>query len=386
MAAPPHHGPGQTSADGVPVTVRELLERLGVDAEEVVAEELPHNRWLSPGVWRVRTRAGQLAALKYTRSDRSHGGTPWEAHWTAGDDDPRRWTYWCREPLAYRHDLAGAYAGSGIVGPACLGADVSSSDAVLLLEWVTAEPGEVWPIVSYGQAAEALGRAQAPFLLGRPGPPFSWLSERFLREYSSEKPVAWELLDDDDAWAHPLVRQTFPAGLREDVLFVHAHRERLYEISESLPRTLCHLDFWPKNLFRRSGGEIVAIDWSFAGDGAVGEDAGNLVPDAAFDHFVTADQMPRLEQAVYRGYLRGLRASGWDDDPRLVQLGMWSAAVKYDWLAALTLAQVRQERQYRYGGGGEIDATFKFRERSRVLLRNAQWARQAVELASRLGL
>ena len=53
---------------------------------------------------------------------------------------------------------------------------------------------------------------------------------------------------------------------------------------------------------------------------------------------------------------------------------MWSSAVKYDWLAAFTLAQVRQARQYRYGGGGEIDPAFKFRERSRVLLFTARWA------------
>ena len=65
---------------------------------------------------------------------------------------------------------------------------------------------------------------------------------------------------------------------------------------------------------------------------------------------------------------------------------MWSSAVKYDWLAALTLEQVGQARQYRYGGGGEIDATFKFTERSRVLEFNARWARQAIELADQLGL
>ena len=370
----------------MPGTVGELLKRVGVDAEEVVADDLPHNRWLSPGVWRVRTSTGQLAVLKYTRSDRSHGNTPWDAHWTARDQDPRRWTYWCREPLAYQNDLAGAYSGSGITAPTCLGVDVDASEAVLLLEWVEGEPGEAWPVTRYGAAAQALGRAQAPFLLGRPIPPFTWLSERFLREYSSEKPATWELLEDDDAWGHPLVRETFPAGLREGVLFVHAHRERLYQISASLPRTLCHLDFWPKNLFRGPDGEIVVIDWSFTGDGAIGEDAGNLVPDAVFDHFVSAEQMPRLEKQVYEGYLRGLRSAGWSDDPRLVQLGMWSSAVKYDWLAPFTLAQVGQERQFRYGGEGEIDAAFKFRERSRALLFNSQWARKAIELASQLGL
>jgi Phosphotransferase enzyme family len=369
-----------------PPTPGELLERLGTAAGPGGIEELPHNRWLSPGVWRVRTGAGRPAVLKYTRLDRSRGDTAWDAHWTAGDTDPRRWTYWAREPLAYQHRLPEAYAGSGISTPACLGAQVDDRAAVLLLDWADGEPGESWRPGSYRTAAEALGRAQAPFLTGRPVPSFPWLSRGFLRQYSSEKPADWGLLDDDDAWRHPMVRETFPPALREGVTFVHAHRERLYRISESLPRTLCHLDFWPKNLFRQADGGIVLIDWSFAGLGSVGEDAGNIIPDASFDHFVAADELPDLERAVFDGYLGGLRSAGWDDDPRLVQLGMWASSVKYDWLAALTLAQVRHDRQYRYGGGGEIDAAFKFRERSKVLLFNANWARRAIRLADQLGV
>jgi hypothetical protein len=322
----------------VNATVEELLKRVGVGWDGVTAQELPHNRWLSAGVWRVRTSSGRLAVLKRTTAERPGDATPVQAHWSAGNEDPRRWTYWCREPLAYQHDLAGAYAGSGIVTPACLGVRVEGDESVLLLEWVDGEAGETWPVDAYAPAAEALGRAQAPFLTGRPAPEFPWLSQRLLREYSSEKPVAWELLDDDEAWARPLAREVFPAGLREGVLFVHANRERLYRISESLPRAFCHLDFWPKNFLRRSSGEIVLLDWAFAGDGAVGEDIGNLIPDAVFDHFVPADEMPRLEQVAFDGYLAGLRAAGWDNDPRLVRLGVWSSAVKYDWLAAHTLS------------------------------------------------
>ena len=56
-------------ASGVLATIGELLERVGVGADGVVAEELPHNRWLSPGVWRVRTSAGHLGVLKYTSSE-----------------------------------------------------------------------------------------------------------------------------------------------------------------------------------------------------------------------------------------------------------------------------------------------------------------------------
>ena len=373
-----------TMAGMIP-TPAELLQRLGVDPEGATAAELPHNRWLSPGVWRIRTGSGQPAVLKYTQSARSRGETPWDAHWTAGDLDPHRWTYWSREPLAYQAGLPGAYAGSGVTAPACLGVHVGDTEAALLLEWADGRPGESWPVAGYRPAADALGRAQAPFLLGRELPSVPWLSRGFLRAYSSEKPASWDLLDDDDVWRHPVVRETFPAGLREGVRLVHANRERLYRISEALPRTLCHLDFWPKNLFRRPDGQVVLIDWAFAGLGAVGEDAGNLVPDAVLDHFVAAADMPALEQAVYEGYLTGLQAAGWRDDPRLVRLGMWSSSVKYDWMAPFTLAQVFQERQYRYGGGGEVDAGFKFRERSRVLLFNARWARQALELADELG-
>jgi hypothetical protein len=40
---------------GMIPTPEELLRRIGVDPAGAVAEELPHNRWLSPGVWRIRT-------------------------------------------------------------------------------------------------------------------------------------------------------------------------------------------------------------------------------------------------------------------------------------------------------------------------------------------
>ena len=363
-----------------------MLDRLGVDLGQDEPEELPHNRRLTPGVWQVRTTDGQRAVLKYLRADRDVGDTAWDAHWTARAQDPQRWNYWAREPLAYQHYLTDGYAAAGIRAPKCLGAEVDDREALLLLEWVDGRPGESWPVGFYGPVAEALGRAQAPFLIGEPIPPYAWLSRRFLRQYSSEKPVAWELLDDDEVWQHPVIREVFPPALRAGVRFVHANRERLYQISESLPRTLCHLDVWPKNLFRESAGEIVLIDWAFVGLGSVGEDVGNLVPDACFDHFVAAEDLPQLEQVIFDGYLRGLRSAGWNDDPRLLQLGMWSSSVKYDWLAALTLAQVGQERQYRYGGDGEIDPRFKFRERSQALLFIAGWARQAIELAERLGL
>jgi hypothetical protein len=110
----------------------------------------------------------------------------------------------------------------------------------------------------------------------------------------------------------------------------------------------------PRTCSLRPGGQVTVIDWSFAGDGAIGEDARN--PGA-------------------RCRLRALHRRQRPARPGAGRLRRW--------LAALTLAQVRNDRQHRYGGAGEIDPVFKFHERSRVLLFNAGWARQAVALADR---
>jgi Ser/Thr protein kinase RdoA (MazF antagonist) len=242
----------------------------------------------------VRTGDDRPAVPKYLRADRKPGETRWDAHWTVQDQDPRRWNYWAREPLAYQHHLTGVYAEAGIRAPACLVSHVDEREALLLLEWVDGQPGESWPVGLYGPTAEALGRAQAGFLVDDPLPAFPWLSRGFLRQYSSEKVVERELLDDDAAWQHPIAREVFPATLRDGARFLHANRERLCRISESLPRTLCHLDFWPKNLVRRAGGEVVLIDWAFVGLGSIAEDVGNLVPDTCFDHFISAEYLPEL--------------------------------------------------------------------------------------------
>ncbi len=85
-------------------------------------------------MWRVRSTKGRLAVLKYMRSDRSAGETPWDAHWTAQDQDPRRWNYWAREPLAYQHHLTDVFAEAGIHPPACLGSEIDNQEALVLLE------------------------------------------------------------------------------------------------------------------------------------------------------------------------------------------------------------------------------------------------------------
>jgi len=368
----------------VPAGLVGAFERFLGRAAQWSAEPLAHNRWLTPQVWRVRTDSSSYV-FKRLSSRRERGTTAWDAHWSAGGDQPRHWNFWEREALAYQRRIVDLYAPDGIAAPECLFIDSGVDTVDLWLEDVEGLPGDEWGLLDYASAAAALGAGQGRLSVfgGPAGLPF--LSRGYLREYSSEKPVDWSLLGSDRAWTHPLVSENVPAELREGATRLHDNRNRLYAIAEATPRTVCHLDFWAKNLFRRDD-EIVLIDWAFVGDGALGEDIGNLIPDAAFDHFIPAARLPELEALVFDAYLGGLHAAGWAGDARLIQLGMWASSVKYDWLTPALLSTTSAERHLAYGGGDEVDAAYRFRERGSALVHIANWAERALTLAASLGI
>src|SRR4051794_23691797 len=128
------------------------------------------------------------------------------AHWAASED-PRHWNYWQREALVYRTRLPERL---GLGAPGVV--DVAESPGGATgrgLERVGGAHGAALTIDALGAAARVLGRAQAPGEL----PADDWLSRRFLRDYSGSRVVDWALIDDDGAWAQPLVRAYFPPAL-----------------------------------------------------------------------------------------------------------------------------------------------------------------------------
>ena len=71
--------------------------------------------------------------------------------------------------------------------------------------------------------AEALGRAQGRQDL----PDEPWLSRTFLRDYSGSRPARWSLLEDDRAWAQPLVRGHFGPATRAGLVSLRLTRAYL---------------------------------------------------------------------------------------------------------------------------------------------------------------
>jgi thiamine kinase-like enzyme len=113
---------------------------------------------------------------------------------------------------------------------------------------------------------------------------------------------------------------------------------------DRLARTICHFDLHPANLFA-VGEETVLIDWAFVGIGALAEDAGVLVADSVLDFHVEPARFDDLFDVVRRGYLDGLRLSGWSGAAELVELGMSATlAARYAWIGPAILRAVVEER------------------------------------------
>ncbi len=294
----------------------------------------------------------------------------------AASTDPEHWNYWRREADAY---LSGPLRDRlQIAGLDIAKADVEETDAgvVLWLEDVAGTPGTEFALDDHAAVAAGLGRWQAQGPLSE-----TWASRRFLRDYSASKPARYELVEDDAAWAQPLIAKCWPAALRDGWRRLLANREPLLTVMESLPRTRSHLDVWVSNEIRRPNGPIVLLDWAFAGDGAVGEDLGNHIPDAVFDLFWPAEQIAELDDTCFDAYVSGLHDAGWHGDEGEVRLGITASCVKYSWLLPRLLESAGAASHQAYHE--TADSEHLYQQRGAALMHLVTWCDEALLLATR---
>ena len=366
--------------------VEELTRLLGHAPVDWSAEALTHNTYnaVTAGIWRVR--AGSVSVVLKVISP---GGEVVASEEWSSSEVPSHWNYWEREALAYESGITAVYSEAGISGPRLLASfRRPNGEVALWLEDISrdgAVPGASWDLGDYRRFARSLGCAQGRIVVTGVIPGHPWLTRTFLRDYVLSKQMNRGILYSDEAWQRPLVRDNFPDGLRPGLVCLHEERERFFSLMERLPRTLCHLDVWPKNLFARNDGNFAVVDWSFVGEGALGEDVGNLVPDSVFDLFWSARHLPDLDREVFAGYISGLRQAGWRGDERLVRLGMCASAVKYEWLGPLMLQRASEARHLAYGGEQTADTDLLYAERGHALAYLASWAEEVKALARELG-
>ena len=244
--------------------------------------------------------------------------------------NPGAWDYPAREGLAYGSGLLASLPG-GLTAPRCLAVEAQADGTSRLwLEAVTdAHPGP-WPLDRYALVARHLGCFNGAYLAGAPLPVQPWLSQGWLRswvEAADSSMTELERLTGADT--PPLLRQLYPPPVLAELRRLWAERERFLTALDRLPQTFCHHDAFRRNLLSRAGPEgeeLVAVDWAYAGRGAVGEELVPLVL-GSLAFFEAVGIEPRdLDAVCFTGYVAGLREAGWIGDERLVRLGFTAAA------------------------------------------------------------
>jgi hypothetical protein len=247
--------------------------------------------------------------------------------------NPAHWNYHRREVLAYEEGLLTVLPG-GLSAPRCLGITKYAGGVCWLwLEDVLDPESLPWSLTDYGAVARNLGQFNGAYLTGRPLPNRPWLSRNWIRgwldHYEAEDRQILDLIREEQFWKIPPLDSAFPRPITDDVLRLWDRYDSLLATLAQLPQTFCHLDAYRPNLFLRwapdGSSQTVAVDWVFTGIGAVGEEIANLLAASLIWLEHDAADAWRLDQAVFNGYLDGLRDAGWRDDPRIARLGFTAA-------------------------------------------------------------
>ena len=219
--------------------------------------------------------------LKLVRNGGESGRWP-------SSSDPAHPYYWRREPCVYESGIAQPFG-----APECR-ALVERDDGSVALWLADAPEVARWTPELLADVAHRLGGAQAAS-----APHEVWLSRGWLRAYLA---------------LHEVVAPN-----------------KVVDRLDSLPQTLCHHDFHPANVVGANG-EVV-VDWAYCGLGAFGLDAGVLVADGIADEAFSAELADEVADAVWNGYLAGLREGGWAGDESDVRFAFArGTALRLSWL------------------------------------------------------
>ena len=249
----------------------------------------------------------------------------------ATDDavDPASLRYWAREPLAYRSGALSDLPG-GLATPRCHGiTETHDGEYRFWLEDVV-ETRRSWTLEHYGSVARQLGCFNAAYLTGAPLPTWPWLNRAFLRSWIAGTGVQANVEAVREFPDDPRVRRWYPEEMREQVLRLWDERETFLGALDRLPRTLCHMDAFRRNLLIRSlpnGREqAVFLDWAFMGTGALGEELAALV--AGSVNLLDADvgDLEALDRIAFQGYVAGAHDAGWTGDPREIRYAYAAAS------------------------------------------------------------
>jgi Ser/Thr protein kinase RdoA (MazF antagonist) len=146
------------------------------------------------------------------------------------------------------------------------------------MEHIVDSSNAVWTVDQYAFAAHELGRFNGRCFVNNSLPDYPWLCKGYV-------PTKTDPWPPHHAWENPFVSQAFSDQTHDRILRLWDERTRFYDALERLPQTFSHYDFHRRNILIRrqedGSDQIVAIDWAWAGYGALGADLYSVVGGSA---------------------------------------------------------------------------------------------------------
>jgi hypothetical protein len=253
--------------------------------------------------------------------------------------DQSSWDYWKREWHVYQSGWQQQLAGP-LLAPRCLAtgdliAETDEELAWIAMDDLAALDHRPWPHGRFQEVARQLGFFNGEYLAGRPLPTDPWLSRDWLRGWTEEAKPLIDMLPTVSS--HPVAGKIFTKNLIKVLIELWEQRETLYHALDQLPRTLCHNDAFPRNLF--AGGpdhpdDSLAVDWAFCGPASVGQELTALVGASQAFFESRPERWDDLESDCLEGYAEGLRQAGWHGSEE-IRLGYLLSTVLRFGLGAL---------------------------------------------------
>jgi hypothetical protein len=293
--------------------------------------------------------------------------------------DQSSWDYWKREWHVYQSRWQQQLAGP-LLAPRCLAtgnvlAETDEELACIAMEDLGALDHRPWPHGRFREVARQLGIFNGEYVAGRPLPTDPWLSRDWLRGWTEDARPLMDLLPTVPS--HPVAGKIFTKDLIKDLVELWELRENLYQALDQLPRTLCHNDVFPRNLFVGGPGHSdhsVAIDWAFCGPAPVGQELTALVGASQVFLESRPERWDDLERDCLDGYAEGLRQAGWHGSDEILLGYLLSSVLRFGLgslpaVLGLTLTTEHEDLVRRVFGCsyeefvGNVAAFFQFKQR-----------------------
>ena len=225
--------------------------------------------------------------------------------------------YWKREYEVYRSGMLDDLPSNAFAIPKIYGqADFGDCCWIWMEDIKERKPD--WSLADYHRIGIRLGRFNGAYLTGRPLPAGKWLTRDWHAAIMPGLAAGFARLDA--LLQTPLAQRCLPMDAKAEIEAIWKGRAQFCQALAKLPRTLCHIDAFRRNLLHREN-DVVLIDWAVAGPAAVGEDLVALVAVSLYHGHFSQDYAAELDAAVFAGYVQGLRERSWNGDPKLARIG-----------------------------------------------------------------